>query len=132
MLFKYLHDRNPRLSKVTSRSGPSFKVCGSSFRLGSWEIVNSTTFECVLSERNDSARTGKFKTTCTTVSELENEWLQARQDKEFGSEARGHELKSVEHSSIPSGTFGRCSGISEALRVAWMGPTPYDQWNSQD
>ena len=127
MLFTYLHDRNPRLRNLTVHSGsPAGIGHGHPTPQAFWPHYNSTAFVCVLSDRDDEAAQGKFTITCTTVGERENDWLRRMMNNRFRDEL---ERKFEKFQKTLPSDLGH-GHRREALKVAWKGPSPIDQWNA--
>ncbi|KAK3684605.1 hypothetical protein LTR37_020105 [Vermiconidia calcicola] len=125
MLFKYLHARNSKLKKLIVHSG---SPPGPSFGLPSpeafWPRYNSSVFECKLSDRDDEAAQGMFKTTCYGLSKQGNKWLQARQNP-FETLADGER----EIAKFYEDSWDISLNL-EPMRVALMGPTPLNRWKA--
>ncbi|KAK3707019.1 hypothetical protein LTR37_012351 [Vermiconidia calcicola] len=125
MLFKYLHARNSKVKTLIVHSG---SPPGPSFGLPSpeafWPRYNSSVFECKLSDRDDQAAQGMFKTTCYGLSKQGNEWLQARQNP-FETVADGER----EIAKFYEDSWDISLNL-EPMRVALMGHTPLNRWKA--
>ncbi|KAI1142638.1 hypothetical protein F5Y05DRAFT_365564 [Hypoxylon sp. FL0543] len=111
-LFKYIHEHKTgnRLAKLEIASGcPPAVALGLPAGGAFWLSLNSTTFVCKLSERDDEAERGIFGVSCTNLSREENEYLERVAD---GKEDLDWLLPKYEE-----------------FRVACHGPTPMQEWD---
>lgn len=115
-LFKYLQKRATEkkypLTKLEIASGcPPPLQFGYPSMNAYWPSHNSSSFVCMLSERDDEAERGIFSVSCTKLSQEENEYLRRLED------GRG-------------GLVGPFT-MSEAFRVARGGPVSILVWKHE-
>ncbi|KAI1077777.1 hypothetical protein F5B20DRAFT_252816 [Whalleya microplaca] len=92
-----------------------------------WPCYNSTAFRCVLGERDDEVAAGRYKIECTRLDERGNAIL--RQALESGEDPE----EILDEEKWKGGQGGEGENVDrEALRVAWYGPTPANQWEAHD
>ncbi|KAI2615346.1 hypothetical protein GGR54DRAFT_297315 [Hypoxylon sp. NC1633] len=111
------NDRAP-LSKltVTCAREPDFDTIKAILGIPTWEQVDTYTYLCKLSDRDDEAARGEFTTTCKEVNATENRALQKALQEVL---ATGQDPDPV---SLLEREAGRSNRFTTRFHYAWYGP----------
>ena len=124
MLFRYIKSRVPPLREVVVCSGAvSHPGHGLIDEEAFWGFENSTSYECKLSERDDEA--AHDLTTCTTVSDEQNQWMQAQEGQ---PSSLPKAMQEMTFEALAQQHASPRSGWDFAFEVAWRGPLTLQDW----
>ena len=126
MSFTYLKDHGSKIGELIIHSGaPPATPLGDVDIEAEYPKRNSTVFRCTLAEKDWDVAQGPFATSCPDVGKEENEWMEA-QVGQSGTAGSGHvdfETFCERWSTTPLDR-----AYKRALRVAWIGPIPLEEW----